>query len=124
VRVEESKEVCLEEPDAPRGVPAAGRSSVSIVVRLRMKGIARVGYWRQRKFIVRFVCGVSGVNNSERLSFMCSQSRNSLDSCISKEMSNFSCDCSTEHRIILVPALVNSGCSRAGLQALSITAST
>lgn len=35
-RVSESKECCLEEPDLPRVVPAAGRCSVS-VVRLTMK---------------------------------------------------------------------------------------
>lgn len=65
-RLEESKEGYLEEPDPPRVVPAAGRCSVSIVlVRSRMKGIDRTGYWRQRQFIVRFVFGVSGVNNSE-----------------------------------------------------------
>lgn len=125
VRVEESKEGYLEKPDPPRVVPAGGCCSVSVVlVRSRTKGIDRTGYWRQRKFIVRFVFGVSGVNNSERLSFMCSQSRNSLYSCISKGTSNLSCDCSTEHCIILFTSLVNGGCSCAGLQALSSMAST
>lgn len=89
-----------------------------------MKGIDRTGYWRQRKFVVHFVFGVSGVNNSERLSFMCSQSRNSLDSYITKGTSNFSSDRSMEHCIILFPSLVNGGCSCAGLQALSSMAST
>lgn len=95
VRVEESKEDYLEETDPPRVVPAAGCCSIPIVlVRLRMKGIGRTGHWRQRKLVVHFVFGVSGVSISERLSFVCSQSRKS---CISKGTCNFSCDCSTEH---------------------------
>lgn len=89
-----------------------------------MKGIDRTGYWRQRKFVVCFVFDVSGVNNSQRLSFICSQSRNGLDSCISKRTFNFSCDCGTGHCIILFPSLINGGCSCAGLQVLSNMAST
>lgn len=118
MRVVESKECCLEEPDLPRVVPAAGCCSVS-VVRLTMKDIDR--YWRQRKSIV---FGVSGVNNSERLFFMCSQNKNSLASRISKGTSNLNCECGAEHCTVLFPSLVNDGCSCAGLQALSSTAST
>lgn len=65
VGVEESKEGCLEEPDPPTVVPAPGCCSVTELVRSRMRGIDRTGYWRQRKFIVSFVFGVSGGNIPE-----------------------------------------------------------
>lgn len=114
----------VKEPDPPTVIPAAGCCSVShMLVRSRMKGIDRTGCWRQRKIIVCFVFDVSGVN-SERRSFMCSQSRNGLDSCISKRTFNFSCDCGTGDCIILFPSLISGGCSCAGLQVLSSMAST